>query len=144
ALSGGIRKHTASDVAAKIIGSDINALCLFSTTFKTRHEKPWEDTVDPKAGSIEYWGDAKAKHSSPDEPPGNRRLTQVWELVQSERRRAVPIFHFTGTSSGVVRFTGLCWLKDLERRPCPQPDGSEFENYHASLTILDEPRVSVE
>ncbi len=105
---------------------------------------PWEDVIDPGAGRIWYWGDAKL-HANKlrNDWEGNKYLQRVWASVNEHRFSEVPpILHFSKTKKGQVKFNGLAVLTDL-RDAWMEERGLRVRNYHAALDILPIQHVSV-
>ena len=110
-----------------------------------RHGNPWEDVVDYTTSSIKYWGDAKHHPSLGYEDfRGNKRLLQTWHAVlDGDLSQVPPILHFTKPQKGIVKFTGLCSLSNLELTWF-EDKGNPVKNYRCELTILDAERIEVQ
>ena len=109
------------------------------------HGNPWEDVIDLSTSQIYYWGDAKfdREKNYPDFR-GNKRLLQTWEAVlQNDLDKVPPILHFNKPKKGIVEFTGLCVLSDLQITWF-EDKGKPVKNYKCVLTILDEDIVNVD
>src|SRR5690606_5637447 len=75
---------------------------------------------------------------------GNKNLQRVFDHILENRLTEVPpILHFSKIASGLVKFNGLCVLKNLELTWF-QDKGNPVKNYRAELTILDIEEVDVE
>jgi len=140
--SGGIRpvSHLAKPSFTKLPG----VIILVTSHPTTDLHNPWDDLVDSRAGRIEYWGDAKAKHDGPDQPKGNQALRAVWDAALEQRFAELPpILHFVKPEKGWVQFSGLCVFEDLSLAWF-EDRGKPVRNYRATLRILDAPKVAVE
>ncbi len=105
---------------------------------------PWDDLVDPKQGTVIYWGDAKLHPEKRyTDFRGNRVLKDVWDAVETGRREDLPpILHFVKNRSGWVTFTGLCVLTELSPSRFEEK-GQLVENYRCRLRILGSEPVPV-
>lgn len=138
--SGGIRSakflHFKTELPCYIV--------LITRDISHRWYNPWEDIVDYSSGSILYWGDAKFDDSkSYTDYRGNKNLQRVFDCVLENRLEEIPpILHFSKVASGIVKFNGLCVLKNLELTWF-QDKGTPVKNYRAELTILDIEKVEL-
>lgn len=139
--SGGIRSakflHLTTELPCYIV--------LITRDISHRWYNPWEDIVDYSTGTIFYWGDAKHDpNKSYRDYRGNRHLQRVFDCVLENRlAETPPILHFSKVASGLVKFNGLCVLKNLELTWF-QDKGNPVKNYRAELTILDIEKVQLE
>lgn len=139
--SGGIRSakflHIKTELPCYIV--------LITRNISHRWYNPWEDIVDFSSGTIFYWGDAKFDEcKSYSDFRGNKNLQKVFNCVLENRLQQVPpILHFSKVASGVVKFNGLCVLKNLELTWF-QDKGNPVKNYRAELTILDCEKVELD
>lgn len=139
--SGGIRSakylHLKSEIPCYIV--------LVTRNISHRWYNPWEDIIDYSSGTIFYWGDAKSdKDKSYTDFRGNRNLQKVFDYVLENRLTEIPpVLHFSKIESGIVKFNGLCVLKNLELTWF-QDKGNPVKNYRVELTILDCEKVDIE
>lgn len=138
--SGGIR-------SAKYlkINSDIPCyMVLITRNISHRCYNPWEDIVDFSTGSIFYWGDAKADENKDyNQFRGNRHLIKVYEkILENKLDEVPPILHFSKINRGLVKFNGLCVLKNLEITWF-EDKGVPVKNYRIELAILNTDKVNV-
>lgn len=139
--SGGIRSarflHLKTELPCYIV--------LITRDISHRWYNPWEDIVDYSTGTIYYWGDAKFDDSkSYTDYRGNKNLQRVFDGVLENRLTEIPpILHFSKVASGIVKFNGLCVLKNLELTWF-QDKGNPVKNYRAELTILDIEKVQID
>lgn len=138
--SGGIRSarflHLKTELPCYIV--------LITRDISHRWYNPWEDIVDYSTGTIFYWGDAKFDdNKSYADYRGNKSLQRVFDRVLENRLTEIPpILHFSKVASGIVKFNGLCIIKNLELTWF-QDKGNPVKNYRAELTILDIERVEL-
>jgi len=119
-------------------------IVLITRNISHRHYNPWEDIIDYSMGTILYWGDAKfGKEKNYNEYRGNRNLLNIFEQILDNKLNIIPpILHFSKTRSGIVKFNGLCVLKNLELT-WYEDKGNPVKNYRCELTILDAEKVEV-
>jgi len=139
--AGGIRR-------AKFLKLKTDLPCyivLITRNISHHWHNPWEDIIDYSTGAIFYWGDAKFDESkSFKDYRGNKILQRVFDLVLENRLTELPpILHFSKVASGLVKFNGLCVLKNLELTWF-QDKKNPVKNYRADLTILDVEKVELE
>jgi hypothetical protein len=118
-------------------------IILVSHEIKSRGN-PWEDVIDLSTSQIYYWGDAKFnKEKNYPDFRGNKRLLQTWDaILENDIIKVPPILHFNKPRKGIVEFTGLCVLSDLQITWF-EHQGKPVKNYRIVLTILDEDIVKV-
>ena len=126
--------------------------------FTTLEDETWPDRIDPNSGKLVYYGDnRKAKYELHKTPRGgNRILRYVFELLHDSpplREQVYPFFvfekHPTPVSARSVLFRGLATpgcadmseTDDLVAEWRTSNDET-FQNYRATFTILDAPRIS--
>lgn len=118
-------------------------------------EPDWPDALDVHTGVFAYFGDNRlpGRELHDTQRKGNLLLSRVFEwahLGGADRKRVPPIFLFDKAGPGRdVRFRGL--LAPGTSRLSAQEDlvavwrttkGQRFQNYRATFTVLDVPRVS--
>ena len=64
-------------------------------------------------------------------------------MLEDRRRLIPPFLHFSKPAAGVVVFSGLCVLQQLELTWF-ESEGKPVKNYRASLTILDAESVEID
>jgi hypothetical protein len=130
-LSGGIRPLKRRD------GDGLAVLVLLSSEVSVATYNPWEDVLDPLQGRLWYWGDAKAHPTKTrDDFQGNRYLQQIWiDVNEGNFDRVPPILHFSKPKKGLVRFNGVCVLKELQDA-WMEEKGKRVRNYLARLDVL--------
>ena len=138
--SGGVRP-------AKYLNIDTSIpayIVLFTRNISHRWYNPWEDIIDFQTATIFYWGDAKFnKEKSYSDFQGNRKLGQLYDLIlENELNIVPPILHFSKPKRGVVKFNGLCVLKDIDLTYF-EDNGNPVKNYRCELDILDCEEVDV-
>lgn len=129
----------------RALGVGLPAALLLVTTRRPGHGSVWDDVIDPKHGTIQYWGDArKHKDRGPLDWNGNRVLKAVADALRDPKMRHLvpPILHFEKPRGGEVRFTGLCALRALDEAAFEE-GGEAVANYRAQLDILDAAEVPV-
>lgn len=134
------------------IGSlDAPKLIILTSSF---NDLDWPDHLDREPGILTYFGDNKRPGCALHETPrnGNRLLRTMFDVVHSDpagRIKVPPIFVF-GTA-GIFRdvvFLGLAVPGAPELNAMEDlvaiwkiANGRRFQNYRASLTVLDVVRV---
>ena len=130
----------------------------FVVLFTTLEDETWPDRIDSNSGKLVYYGDnKKAKYELHKTPRGgNRILRYVFELLHDSpplRERIYPFFvfekHPTPVSSRSVLFRGLAvpGCADMSETDdlvaeWRTSNVETFQNYRATFTILDAPRIS--
>jgi len=117
-------------------------------------EPDWPDHLDPANGIFTYYGDNRRPGRDLHETPkhGNRLLRQMFEDCLSEPGRAAvpPVLLFEKTGRGRdVMFRGLL-VPGAPIMPVDEQlvaiwrsaDGSRFQNYRATFSVLDVPRIT--
>mgnify|MGYP000557277193 CR=1 FL=1 len=130
--------------ASELSQSGLPAYVILVTDEKgTTHANPWDDNIDLSNSQILYWGDAKAHESKRlDDFRGNSALRKIYDYIcTGERELIPPILHFSKPQKGVVKFTGLCTLDNLEISWFDD-HGKPIQNYKVHLTVLDCDEVS--
>ena len=117
----------------------------------------WPDSLDLSTGQLIYYGDNKTPgHELHDTGPGgNRILRHVFDLLHGHsegRRRIPPFFTFrkypTATSGRSIQFLGIA-VPGFRGLPATSDlvavwktsDNLRFQNYRATLTVLNIPVV---
>jgi Restriction endonuclease AspBHI N-terminal/Restriction endonuclease len=136
----------------RYIGSlDAPKLIILTSSF---NDPDWPDHLDRETGILTYFGDNKRPGRALHETPrnGNRLLRTMFNVLHSNpaRRTEVPpifVFGTAGTFRDVV-FLGLAVPGAPELNAMEDlvaiwkiADGQRFQNYRASLTVLDVARV---
>lgn len=167
---GGTRGNTADDPLSRLLpcgnqggfryhGSPKQDSLRIIALYSSGADRDWPDSLDRETGLFTYFGDNRAPGKSLHDTPrnGNVILSACFERLHSgpEQRALVPpFFIFTKANPGpgrAVRFLGLAvpgaqdslanddlvavWRTSGELR---------FQNYRATFTILDIPKVSRE
>jgi hypothetical protein len=134
--AGGIRPLLTRD-------GELAALILITHEVRGPSHNPWEDFVDLRSGTIRYWGDAKYHEIRRlDDFPGNKRLVEIMGHVAHRRWSSIPpIMHFSKPQAGIVRFNGVCSLRNLDLG-WYEDRGYPVQNYIAQLDILAISEVS--
>ncbi|MCY3711629.1 MAG: HNH endonuclease [Caldilineaceae bacterium] len=130
----------------------------FVLLFTTLEDKTWPDRIDSNSGNLVYYGDnKKAKYELHKTPRGgNRILRYVFDLLHGSpplREQIYPFFvfqkHPTPVSARSVLFRGLAvpGCADLSETDDLVAEwrtahAESFQNYRATFTILDAPRIS--
>ena len=130
----------------------------FVLLFTTLEDETWPDRIDSNSGRLVYYGDNKKAQYQLHKTPrgGNRVLRYVFDLLHNrppQRERIYPFFVFekfpTPISARSVLFKGLAvpGFEDLSETDDLvaewRTSGAEtFQNYRATFTILDDPRIS--
>jgi Restriction endonuclease AspBHI N-terminal/Restriction endonuclease len=131
---------------------DAPRLIVLTSSF---NDPDWPDNLDQETGILTYFGDNKRPGRAIHETPrnGNRLLRDAFNAMHAKpsRRQAIPpilVFGSAGTFRHMA-FLGLAVPGAAELNPMEDivaiwkiADGQRFQNYRASLTILDVPRVS--
>jgi Restriction endonuclease AspBHI N-terminal len=121
----------------------------------TEDEPNWPDHLDVETGRFTYYGDNRRPgHQLHDTPKGgNRLLQQVFDDLHSGKRAAIPpICIFTSTGNGRdISFRGLAApgapsLQALDDLVAiwKTANGSRFQNYRATFTVLNADHVGRE
>jgi hypothetical protein len=119
--------------------SGMPAYLVLVTHDRTGGQKnPWDDIVDYSNAEILYWGDARQHDIKRlDEFRGNAVLRRIYDYqLDGGTDMVAPILHFSKPDKGIVKFNGLCVLRELEISWFDD-HGSPVRNYHAHMTILD-------
>lgn len=130
----------------------------FVVLFTTLVDDTWPDRIDSSTGRLVYYGDnKKAKYKLHNTPRGgNRILRYIFDLLHNippQRERIYPFFVFekytTPISARSVLFRGLAvpgcaGLSEADDLVAEwrTSDVETFQNYRATFTILDAPRIS--
>ena len=130
----------------------------FVLLFSTLEDETWPDRIDSNSGKLVYFGDnKKAKYELHKTPlGGNRILRYVFDLLHDSpplRERIYPFFvfekHPTPVSARSVLFRGLAVpgcvdMSETDDLVAEWRTSNEetFQNYRATFTILDAPRIS--
>ena len=130
----------------------------FVVLFTTLEDETWPDRIDSNSGKLVYYGDnKKAKYELHKTPRGgNRILRYVFELLHYSpplRERIYPFFvfekHRTPVSARSVLFRGLAVPGCADMSETDElvvewrtSNDEAFQNYRATFTILDAPRIS--
>ena len=130
----------------------------FVVLYTTLEDETWPDNIDTNTGQLVYYGDnKKAKHELHKTPlGGNRLLRYVFDLLHESpplRGRIYPFFvfqkHRTSVSARSVLFRGLAVpgctdMSESDDLVAEWRTSNEetFQNYRATFTILDAPRIS--
>ena len=130
----------------------------FVVLYTTLEDKTWPDSIDSNSGKLVYYGDnKKAKYELHKTPLGGNRILQyVFALLHDsppQRERIYPFFvfqkHPTPVSARSVLFRGLAvpGCADMSEADDLVAEwrtskGETFQNYRATFTMLDAPRIS--
>jgi len=146
-LATGIRNAGGVRTVSGDASDEIACIVLISNTGADpwAFDALWEDTINLRKGTVEYWGDAKADEARQlDDFRGNRLLSRINEKVAAGKRHTVPpILLFTKPRKGIVKFCGLCVIDHAEIRTF-EHDGERVPNYLFHLRVLDLDAVRVE
>lgn len=154
--SGGFRKCYRDGIPSARRKSRSNLLDLaFVAIYSSQKDLDWPDNFDQETGTFTYYGDNKhpgheLHHSAKG---GNWMLHDIWEgLLGDEITRAeVPPFFifFHGGKGQDVELIGLgvpgargLPLSDALVTLWRSREGHPFQNYRATMTILDAARIS--
>lgn len=137
------------------VGSPTKDLVKLVVLHTTGTEPDWPDALDPYSGTFTYYGDNRRPGRSLEDTPkkGNLLLSRVFARAHGSAatRIGVPpflLFDKPGTGRD-VRFRGL--LAPGSERLSGEEDlvavwrtteGTRFQNYRASFTVLDVPSVT--
>ena len=161
---GGIRGHSGDDPIQQLLGVGIGGgfrylgsqsasggvrLCVL---YSTLTDSDWPDTLYPETGQFTYFGDNRKPGRGLDETKrkGNRLLARVFgDLHLKKRSRIPPFLVFSKVGVGRdVAFRGLAVpgapnVPELEDLAAiwRTSEGQRFQNYRATFTILDVPRI---
>lgn len=121
-------------------------LVFISKRGTSQNRNPWEDIINIEEGVVQYWGDAKARHSpNPDDPRGNRWVKEDYckTYAKGDREDAPPVLLFESTETGYVTFRGVCIITDIsiERH---KDEGETVVNYLFRLAILDTDTIDLD
>lgn len=138
--SGGIRSAKYLNIDAELP----SYIVFITRSFSHHWHNPWEDTIDFASGTIFYWGDAKAsKEKGYNDFRGNKNLIKIFEkILDNQLNEIPPILHFSKVARGVVKFNGLCVLKNMELTWF-EDQGIPVKNYRCELSILNTETVDV-
>ena len=145
--SGGVRRHNYKHINIKKKYNVTIPPYVILMTAETRVSwaNPWSDIVDYESGQIKYWGDDKNETPKKnwDEFRGNKLLWAIFELTKNKEVDLIPpILHFIKTSSGKVKFSGLCLMNN-----CSLDwyfDGNEpISNLKVVLDILELEKLDI-
>jgi hypothetical protein len=140
----------------RYLGSQIAApgvrLCVL---FSTLADTDWPDALYPETGRFIYFGDNRRPgHGLEDtKRKGNRLLSRVFaELHDGKRDKIPPFLVFTKVGGGRdIAFRGIAVPGAANVTETGDlvavwrtTDGRRFQNYRATFTILDVPRLSRE
>lgn len=131
---------------------DAPRLIVMTSSF---NDPDWPDNLDRETGILTYYGDNKRPGRALHETPrnGNRLLRNMFNALHANppRRLEVPpvmVFGNAGSFRDMV-FLGVAVPGAQELTPMEDlvaiwkiADGQRFQNYRASLTILDVARIS--
>ena len=119
------------------------------------NDPDWPDALDKETGILTYYGDNKRPGSGLHDTPrnGNELLRRVFENAHRDvdgRRKVPPILVFANTGEWRdVVFLGLAIPGAANLNPLEDlvavwklSNGKRFQNYRATLTILDVPVVT--
>jgi hypothetical protein len=133
-----------------------NSGILFSVITSTGSEAAWPDSLDPYSGVYTYYGDNRSpgQEMHATKQRGNALLRDAFELAHSgevELRKRCPvffIFEWAGNARDHV-FRGMAVPGSSFLAPGEDLvavwrtiKGERFQNYRASLTVLDEASIS--
>jgi hypothetical protein len=143
---GGIRVVNGEESPLK---GEIACVVLISSELdRNEGDDRWDDEFDLDHGRIEYWGDAK--RDDPDEVvdedsfAGNRQLREVHRRRKGDRRkRYPPILVFRKPEKGIVEFSGLAVIDQVELDEFID-QGVPTPNYRFSLDVLDVSTVNLD
>ena len=118
-------------------------------------DQDWPDNLDHQTGLLTYFGDNKQPGRHLHETPrnGNRVLRELFGCLHgnaTQRDQIPPVFVFQSTGRyRDIRFLGLAvpggeQLSSTEDLVAVwrSANGQRFQNYQATFTILDTPRIS--
>lgn len=125
-------------------------LCVL---YSTLADPDWPDALYPETGRFIYFGDNRRPGHSLDDTKrkGNRLLSRVFAELHLHQRGGIPPFLiFTKVGGGRdIAFRGLAVpgapsVTETEDLAAiwRTSEGQRFQNYRATFTILDVPRVS--
>ena len=112
-------------------------MILMTAQINTEFDNPWKDNIDMDNKIIKYWGDAKYKaKKSVLDFRGNNKVFEIWKIKKKYPELYPPFLHFTKVNRGVVKFNGVCFLKQVEVRKF-EDKLNPVENLLLILEILD-------
>lgn len=113
--------------------------------YTTFNEPDWPDTLDSQTGTFTYYGDNRSPGSTIHEKNGNKILRDAFHDLHSGQRRKIPPFFVFSKGDGWDRiFRGLAVPGNRLANQSEDlvalwkiRNGSRFQNYEATFTILD-------
>ena len=112
-------------------------IILMTAQINTEFDNPWKDNIDMDNKIIKYWGDAKYKaKKNVLDFRGNKKIFEIWRIKEKYPELYPPFLHFTKVNRGVVKFNGVCFLKQVDVKKF-EDRLNPVENLLLILEILD-------
>lgn len=140
--AGGIRYKNNVDGLPKII-----------VLYTNGEEIDWPDHIDIETGTVTYFGDNKKPGTDIDSRRGNKIIKSIFESLEDDRKKIPPIFMVkkqTIPNGNTIKFIGLLVPGSFKKSNedlisiWNSKDGSRFQNYKITLTILNTSKIKKE
>tara|TARA_B100000780_G_C21076055_1_gene433174 strand:- start:21 stop:1214 length:1194 start_codon:yes stop_codon:yes gene_type:complete len=130
-----------------------NELPNIIVLYSTGEEIDWPDSIDLETGTVTYFGDNRTPGSDIDSRRGNKKIKAIFEAIENAREKIPPIFMVkkqTIPNGNTIKFIGLLVPGSFKKSKedlvsiWNSKNGSRFQNYKISLTILNESKIKKE